>query len=160
MPEYGFKNVEIESFPSGQSWLGTQGELWMVAPESRRLYDIHELAFSLCQGSQTGDVTADLVDVGIGGRAEDYASKDVKGKIVLGSPGAGTLVRLGVVERGAVGVLSYNSLRAPDNHPEQIMNQSVSASGQQSVFGWSISPRVGHELAQSLAQGTKVTLKR
>lgn len=157
--EYGFKKVEIESFPSGQSWLGTQGELWMVAPESRRLYDIHELAFSLCQGSQTGDVTADLIDVGIGGRAEDYAGKDVKGKIILGSAGAGILVRLGVTERGAVGVLSYNSLRTPDSYPDQIMNQSISASRQPSVFGWSISPRVGHELAQSLAQGRRIALR-
>jgi aminopeptidase YwaD len=157
--EYGFKKVEIESFPSGQSWLGTQGELWMVAPESRKLYDIHELAFSLCPGSQTGEVTADLVDVGIGGRAEDYAGKDVKGKIILGSAGAGTLVRLGVTERGAVGVLSYNSLRAPDSYPDQIMSQSISASGQQSIFGWSISPRIGHELAQRLGQGTKVSIR-
>ena len=157
--ESGFQNIEIESFPSGgQSWLGTQGELWMVAPESRKLYDIYELAFSLCQGSQTGDVTAELVDVGIGGRAEDYAGKDLKGKIVLGSAGAGTLVRFGL-ELGAVGVVSYNSLREPYRYPDQIMNQSISAGGRQGVFGWSISPRVGQELAQRLGQGTKVTLR-
>jgi aminopeptidase YwaD len=158
--EYGFKNVEIESFPGGaQSWQASQGELWMTVPESRKLYDIYDMAFSLASGSQSADVTADLVDVGIGGRAEDFAGKDVKGKIVLGSASAGTIANLAIRERGAVGVLSYNSLRAPDSYPDQIMNQSVSASGQQAAFGWSISPRTGHELAQLLAQGKKVTLR-
>ena len=156
--EAGFKNVEIESFPSpGASWWGSQGELWMVAPESRKLFDIYDVAISLCSGSQTGDVTADVVDVGVGGRAEDYAGKDLKGKIVLGSAGANVLQRF-AVEHGAAGIVTYNTLRAPDTYPDQILSQSVSGSPQ-SFFGWAVTARLGHEIAQKLALGTKVTLR-
>src|SRR5215510_11734279 len=37
--EYGFSNVTIESFASGQAWQPTQGELWMTTPRSVKLYD-------------------------------------------------------------------------------------------------------------------------
>jgi aminopeptidase YwaD len=141
--EFGFKNVEIESFPSMfGSWWGSAGELWMIAPESRKLYDIYDVAVSLCSGSESADVTADVVDVGIGGRPEDYAGKVVQGKIVLGSAGANVLQRIAVFERGAAGVLSYNTLRPSDSYPDQMLSQQIANAGPQGKkagFGWSIS---------------------
>lgn len=160
--EYGFANVTIESFPgAGRSWFANEAELWMAEPELRKLYDIHDVAISAMNGSESGDVTAEVVDVGIGGRAEDYAGKDVAGKLVLGSAGGNALQRLGVFERGAVGVLSYTSLR-PDSYPDQIQSQSVStnaAAGKTIGFGWSIAPRVAREIAGKLARGEKVKLR-
>ena len=101
--EYGFSNVEIETFPTQQKmWQATQAELWMVKPTSRKVYDFRDVAVSIASGSETGDVTADLIDVGNGGRAEDYAGKDVKGKIVLGTVSSGQVQRLAFFERGAV----------------------------------------------------------
>ena len=95
--EYGFSSVEIESFPSPQRlWQPSQGELWMVEPELRKLYDIYDVAISLAANSESGDVTAEVVDAGAGARNEDFAGKDVAGKIVLGSAGTGNLQRLGV----------------------------------------------------------------
>ena len=38
----------------------------------RKLYDIHDVAVSVAANSANGDVTGDLVDVGLGTRAEDY----------------------------------------------------------------------------------------
>ena len=160
--ESGLQNVEVESFPSGQpSWLASQGELWMAEPEMRKLYDIHDVVITACPGSESGEAVARLVDVGIGARAEDYAGKDVAGKIVLGSAGAGVLQRLAVFERGAVGVLSFNSMR-PDSYPDEILSQSIAQQapeGKKPGFGWSISPRLGRELAQRLGQGGNVTLR-
>lgn len=161
--EAGLQNVEIESFPSGgTSWAPVQGELWMVSPESRKLYDIYDIAISICSGSESGEVTADLVNVGSGARAEDYAGKDVSGKIVLGSTSSSSLQRLAVFERGAVGVLSYNSLHPEPNNPDQILSQSVSSNapqGRKAGFGWSIAARIGRELASRLARGEKITLR-
>jgi hypothetical protein len=160
--EYGFSSVEVESFPSqGQSWQPSQGELWMVEPEVRKLYDIYDVAVSLAANSEPGDVTAEVVDVGTGARNDDYANKDVQGKIVFGSTSSGTLQRLGVFERGAVGVVSYNSLR-PDSYPDEIASQSVSSNppeGKKAGFGWSIAPRVARELSAMLSSGQKVILR-
>jgi hypothetical protein len=160
--EYGFSNVQIESFPTqGRSWLASVAELWMVKPEQRKLYDVNDVVISICSGSESGDVTAELVDVGVGTRAEDYAGKDVAGKIVLGSGSASALQRMAVFERGAVGVLSYSALRS-DSFPDQILSSGISASapqGKKPGFGWAISPRVGHELAARLARGEKITLR-
>jgi aminopeptidase YwaD len=157
--ESGFSNVEVESFPAAQRmWQASQAELWLVEPDVRKLYDLNEVAVSIASGSETGDVTSEIVDVGLGGRAEDYAGKDVAGKIVLGSAGAGQLQRLGVFERGAVGVISYNALRA-DDFPDQLMSQSVGTvapTGKKVGFGWSVGPRVGRDLALRLGRGEKL----
>ena len=160
--EYGFSNVEIETFPQPQRlWQASQAELWLVSPESRKIYDFRDVAVAIASGSDTGDVTAELVDVGIGGRPEDYVGKDVKGKIVLGSASSSVLQRLGVFERGAVGVISYNPIH-PEADAMQIGSQSISGTAPQGKtvgFGWSVSPRVGRELADRVGHGEKLTLR-
>ena len=51
--ESGFQNVAVESFPGpGGGWYASQGELWLVEPELRKLYDIYDIAISLCSGSE------------------------------------------------------------------------------------------------------------
>jgi len=163
--EAGFQNVEIESFPSNSSWAPIQGELWMVSPQSRKLYDIYDIAVSICSGSETGDVTGDLVDVGNGAWPEDYAGKNLEGKVVLGSASSMSLQLLGVFERGAIGVLSYNTMHPEPNNPDEIQSQNISSNapqGKKAGFGWSISPRIGRELASRLARlalGEKVTIR-
>ena len=160
--EYGYAEVKIETFPTqGRTWHVTQAELWVVKPESRKLYDVYDVILSICPNSETGDVTAEVVDVGAGSRAEDYAGKDVTGKIVLGSAGAGALQRLGVFERGAAGVVSYNTIY-PDSFPDEILSQSIGANAPQGKtpgFGWAVTPRTGRELARRLARGEKITLR-
>jgi len=118
--EYGYSNVEVESFPSrGDLWQPSQGELWMVEPQLRKLYDIYDVAVSLASNSESGDVTAEVVDVGLGDRKEDFAGKDLKGKIVLGSGRPYSLQSNGVYEGGAVGVLSYASIR-PETYQRNV----------------------------------------
>jgi len=164
--EYGYADVGVESFPAPQPlWAPSRGELWLLAPELRKLYDIHDVVVALGSGSASGDVTAELVDVGGGGSAEDYAGKDVKGKVVLGSAGLGQLYRMAVGDRGAVGVLGYGSIRA-DSYPDQVSSQGIGggpggagAQGPPTGFGWSLAPRVGRELAARLARREKVTVR-
>lgn len=163
---YGFSSVEIESFPQTQKlWQPTVAQLWMIEPQTRKLFDIYDVAVAVAANSASGDVTAEVVDVGNGGRAEDYAGRDVKGKIVLGTAGAATLQRLAVWERGALGVLSADTLRLA-GEPDQIASQSMSATvgptapaGAQVGFGWSISQRVAQELGARLARGERVRLR-
>src|SRR5262245_32122488 len=154
--EYGFSTVQIESFPApNRNWAPTVGELWMITPtEQKKLYDIHDVAVSVAANSANGDVTAELVDVGLGTRPEDYSGRDVKGKIAIGSGGVGQIYAL-AKERGAAGAVGYNTLY-PDRGVDVIPSSSITANAD--GFGWAVSPRTGHDLVARLARGEKVSL--
>ena len=160
--EYGFSTVEIEKFPSGPLWQPTKGQLWVTERLGpRKLHDIYDTPVALGGNTPTGDVSADLIDVGNGGRPEDYAGKDVKGKIVMGSASLNTLQRLAVFERGAVGVLSWNSMR-PVSQPDIMISSSIAATnpnGGNVGFGWMITARQARDLATRLERGDKVTMR-
>src|SRR5258707_7668070 len=64
--EYGFSNVTIEDFPQGQTWQPVVGELWLTTPKSVKLFDIHEIPEALASPSVSGDISGELVDVGLG----------------------------------------------------------------------------------------------
>ena len=155
--EYGFSTVDIESFPAAQrNWAPTMGELWMMtAAETRKLYDIHDVAVSVASNSANGDVTGELVDVGIGTRAADFEGKDVKGKVAIGSGGVGQIYAL-AAERGALGAVGYSTLY-PDRGVDVIPSSSIVANAQ--GFGWAVSPRTGHDLVARLARGEKVSVR-
>jgi aminopeptidase YwaD len=160
--EYGFSSVEIEKFPTAQLWQPSKGQLWVsekLGP--RKLYDIYDTPVALGMNTPTGDVSGELIDIGNGGRAEDYAGKDVKGKVVMGSASLNALQRLAVFERGAVGVLSWNSMR-PIEQPDIMISSSISGtnpSGGSPGFGWMVTTRVAHDLTARLEKGEKMTIR-
>ncbi len=165
--EYGYSNVETESFESGgRDWQAFQGELWEVKPNLSKIYDIHDVHISLMNNSESGDVTAELIDVGNGMRPDDYNGKDVKGKIVLGSASGSALQIQAVFQRGAVGVMSY-SVMYPEGYSDIGVWSSILPSPPMNMananpkpgFGWEVSPRVGRELAARLSRGEKITLR-
>jgi hypothetical protein len=160
--EYGFSTVEIEKFPGGQLWQPSKGQLWVsekLGP--RKLHDIFDQPVALGGNTPTGDISGDLIDIGSGGRAEDYEGKDVKGKVVLGSAGLNALQRFAVFERGAVGVLSWNSMR-PIEQPDIMISSSIAAAnpaGGSPGFGWMVTTRQAHDLQTRLQRGDKVTVR-
>ena len=80
--EYGFSNVAIEDYPTGQTNQPVVGELWTTTPKSVKIYDIHDIPESLASTNANGDISGELVNVGQG-TAQEVDSKDVKGKFVL-----------------------------------------------------------------------------
>jgi len=155
--EYGYSSVEIESFPNPQrSWAPTLGELWMITPtEQKKLYDIHDVAISVAANSANGDVTAELVDVGLGTRASDYDGKNVSGKVAIGSGGVGQIWAQ-ASQHGAVGAVGYSTLY-PDRGVDVIPNSNITVGS--NGFGWAVSPRTGHDLVARLARGEKVSVR-
>ncbi|HEX8410386.1 MAG TPA: DUF4910 domain-containing protein [Thermoanaerobaculia bacterium] len=120
LKRYGYADAHVESFPTdGKIFYGTQrsrpawnaerGELWELGDDG---VPVHRIAswdaapITLAQDSWSGDVKAELVDVGAGTADADYEGKDVKGKLVLtaSQPGA---VAAKAIARGAVGIISY-----------------------------------------------------
>jgi Zn-dependent M28 family amino/carboxypeptidase len=160
--EHGLSDVQIETYAvSAPLWNASEAELWEVEPHPRKLYDAHDVNIAVVSGSASGDVTAEVVTVGEGARPEDYAGLDVKGKIVLGAAQAGMLQRMAVFERGAAGVVSYESHRA-DALPSEVLDQehvSVPPPGKQAGFAWAVSPRVARELIDEIQQGRRVRLR-
>src|SRR5579863_6779837 len=80
--EYGFSNVAIEDYPTGQTYQPVVGELWTTAPKSVKIYDIHDIPETLASTNANGDISGELVLVGQG-TAKDFEGKDLKGKFVL-----------------------------------------------------------------------------
>ena len=97
----------VEEFiPRGRGWDYQAGTI-SFADTGEVLLSREGDRLSLCINSFStpGVAEASLVDVGAGAPA-DYAGKDVKGAVVLGSASVGQLWQQGVKARGAIGVIS------------------------------------------------------
>jgi len=161
LKEYGITDARIIDLPTRapMTWDAETGELWIVKPAARKIADIKEIPASLCSGSSTTDMTAELVYVGPGNQDRYYEGKDVKGKIVLvnGSPGAAQ--RIGVEKLGALGVIAFASSH-PEFDPDEVGWNSISgAEGMKKTFGFMISTRQGNELRDMLERGQKIEVR-
>ena len=158
--EYGFSNVAIEDYPTGQTWQPTVGELWTTAPAEQKLYDIHDIPESLASTNVTGDISGALVNVHQG-TAEDFEGKDVKGKFVLSTAPSGLGgVYQRAVAAGAIGVVGISAIgpgtRAVD-FPTEIVSTNVNA--QPGTAAWAVAPRVARNLETMLNRGQTVTIR-
>ena len=162
--EYGFSDVHIEKFPLGaKQWDGEMGELWVTEPGPVQLVTRYrDIATTLATGSRSADVTAELVYVGQGNTAADYAGKDVKGKIVLTSGAVGAAHNLAVRQFGAEGVVSFfNGTGKPIDRPDQMGWSGIQASNDPAVrttWGFILSLRMGLDLLGRLERHQKVML--
>lgn len=124
LKEYGLSDVEILQLPAdGKIFYGTQrsrpawdaefAELWEQAQEGNGWVDSLRVAswearpVTLAQDSASGEVAAELVDVGSGASEKDYEGKDVRGKLVLMSSQPDGVRALAVDQFGAAGIVSY-----------------------------------------------------
>ena len=121
---YGITDARIEQFRAdGRTYYGTQrsrppwdaefAELWELRQDGSawirhtRLASWDAMPVTLAQDSESGEVTADLVDVGDGTSESDYAGKDLRGKLVLAGAQPGAVVPLAITRYGAAGIVSY-----------------------------------------------------
>ena len=161
--EYGFSNVELARYPGNPTWDAVKGELWEIEPGRQKLASYRDMAAMLATGSQTADVTAELVWVG-SGRREEIEGKDLKDKIAVTDGSIGSLSA-----SGAVGVISMNSPR-PLFDPLQLPWGSVGGRGggrggggaaaQPTVkFAFQMPPREGEYLKRRLLAGQKIKVR-
>jgi hypothetical protein len=158
--EYGFSNVVIEDYPTGQTWQPVVGELWTTAPKSIKLYDIHDIPESLASTNANSDISGDLVGIGQG-TAQDIEVKDLKGKFALAlAPGGLGATYTRAVAAGAIGVIGISAIGAGDratDFPTEIVSTTVNA--QPNTAAWAVAPRVARELETLLNRGQKVTIR-
>ena len=168
----GLNDAHVETFSGdGRAWFGTLhgnrgwrvegGTLDEVSPQHRRISAFDDVRLSVADNSETADVTAELVDVGSGSRAADYQGRDVRGKLVLCDATPGVCHRLAVEERGAVGLVSYNSNQPSAwwrDDQDLIRWGHLDARGRKNTFAMMISVREARSLRDRLAAGGRITM--
>src|SRR5436190_8810049 len=108
--EYGYSNVTIEDYPTGQTWQPTAGELWVTTPRAEKIYDLNDIPESVAATNANADLTGELVSVGQG-TAQEFEGKDVKGKFVLSlAPSGLGGVYQRAVAAGAIGALGISAI--------------------------------------------------
>ena len=171
---YGFseKDAYIETFKSDgkttyQTWQSPSGwdiswaELRMVEPYDERIVGYPEIAMSVITYSNPGDVTAELVWVGSGEKDEDYAGKDVKGKIALATGYGGNVHRLAVLKYGAKAVVCYLDDDRAKEHPDMLQYTGMwprTDELSRVTFGFNLTNRQGTKLKNLLLSGKKVVV--
>jgi aminopeptidase YwaD len=173
---YGLTDARIEQFPAdGKIFYGTQksrpawdaefAELWELREtnagwvQNIRLASWEAMPVSLAQDSESGEVTADLVDVGNGTSESDYAGKDVRGKIVMAAAQPGAVASLAVERFGASGIVSYaqNQRTAWWGENENLVRWGhLDTFAPKPTFAFMISLKQARTFQQRLARGERI----
>ncbi len=151
----GLENVRfIEQPLEGPNYTAHSAELWMVEPVEVKLADIGEAAVYLADGSYDADITAELVWIANASK-DTLKNMDVTGKIVLTSGSPNSAMYNAVWDKGAVGVISYQTSegRNPLDVPDQIAWGRVTSTppeGKKGSFAFMLPPRKGEMLKKLL----------
>jgi hypothetical protein len=171
--EYGLEQVQIErlaadgqktyhTLKSTPGWEADRGQLWEVEPIREKIADYDEMRVALADYSQTADVTAPLIDVGMGTSPKDYEAREVKGKIVLAGGNVATAHRLACDERGAAGILSYQQNQTTawsGDYADNVRWGHLSPYNPDNRFAFMISLRRAREYRERLSRGEQITLR-
>lgn len=175
---YGLSDARIEQFPAdGKLFYGTQksrppwdaefAELWEMRETNGqwvrnvRLASWEATPISLAQDSESGEATADLVDIGAGTSERDYAGKDLRGKLVLTSAQPGAVVPLAVKVHGAAGIVSYaqNQRTAWYGEDENLVRWGhLDTFSPDPTFAFMISLKQARNFQSRLARGERIRL--
>jgi aminopeptidase YwaD len=177
--DYGLADAHIEQFPAdGKIFYGTQrsrpawdadfAELWEMKQQGgqwapvERLGDFQAMPVTLAEDSESADVTADLIDVGSGTSEQDYAGKDVRGKIVLVSAQPGGEVEALAIEKfGAAGIVSYaqNQPNAWQGEDDNLVRWGhLDSFPKTPTFAFMVSLRTARALRDRLVRGESIRL--
>ena len=178
LKDHGLQEVGIISLPAdGKIFYGTQrsrpawnasfAELWEQRQEGGRWSDSVRIAswaeqpISLAQDSVSGRAEAELVDVGAGTSAGDYAGKDVRGKLVLISSQPEAAAPLAIGEHKAAGIVSWaqNQRQAWWGEDESLIRWGHLSSWKHPTFAFMVSPARAREWQQRLGRGEQVRLR-
>jgi hypothetical protein len=158
--EYGLADVQLilQDYAT-PPWNAASAELWIEAEGGmERLAAYLETPLRLADYSSPADVTAELVDVGAGASPEDYAGREVTGRVVLAYGPLAVVHRLAVLERGAAGIVWYPSPLVERNiaYPDQIPWSRVPFAGPEGEpprgFAFILTLREGTQLRARLAE--------
>jgi aminopeptidase YwaD len=174
----GVADAAIHRLPAdGKVFYGTQrsrppwnaefAELWELRESggtwvrSVRLGSWHALPLSLAQDSESGEVTADLVNVGAGTAESDYAGREVRGRLVLTSSQPEAVAPLAVGRLGAAGIVSWAQNQRSawwGENGDLVRWGHLDAFAPVQTFAFMISPNRARALSSRLAAGERIRM--
>ena len=169
----GLSDATIERFPAdGKTsyahfrsyfgWSPVSASLEETSPQPRPIAAFPDLPVALADYSQDAEVTAELVDVGTGTDPQDYAGKDVRGRLVLADGALATVHRLACIEHGAAGFLSDfpNQTTAWSGDDRDLVRWGhLDPYETSNRFAFMLSKRQAQELRARMAAGEKIVLR-
>lgn len=169
----GYKDIALEGWPSDGSrrygtfrsvigWRAKSAELLLTSPRRERLCSYEEVPLSLVKHSGPGHAEAELVDVGSGLGEEAYRGRDVKGRIILATGPTAGVMKEAVLDRGALGVLTYFAPDTRPGYPNMIRYTALWPRWEDRGklgFAFNLSKNQGAVLKRLLEEGQKVVLR-
>ncbi|CAN5291557.1 hypothetical protein BH23GEM2_BH23GEM2_15940 [soil metagenome] len=175
----GIADAAIHQLPAdGRIFYGTQrsrppwnaefAELWELRDSggemvrSVRLASWDAMPMSLAQDSESGEVTAELVDVGAGTSESDYAGKDVRGRLVLTSSQPEAVVPLAVGRFGAAGIVSWAQNQRSawwGENGDLVRWGHLDTFAPVKAFAFMVSPNRARTMRDRLAAGEQIRLQ-
>lgn len=124
LKDYNLESIEVIKIPTdGKTMYGTHktrpawnvefAELWELKEQNDnwikqvKIADYESIPMVVAQDSKSGEISANLVDIGKGTSEGDYANKDIEGKLVLTSSQPGSVASLAITKYKAAGIISY-----------------------------------------------------
>lgn len=177
LEKYQLEGIELIQIPTnGTTMYGTQksrsawnvefAELWEVEEENGHWKATHKIAdwqatpLVVAQDSESGEVTAELIDIGTGTNESDYSNKNIKGKLVLTSSQPEAVVPLAIEKYGAAGIISYaqNQKTAWWKENDNLIRWGhLNTFSKTKTFAFMISLRQARNFQQRLSQGKIIT---
>jgi hypothetical protein len=178
LQEYKLSSIEVIKIPTdGIKMYGTQksrpawnadfAELWEMEKQNAdwvpitKIADYNAIPLVLAQDSRSGEVSAELIDIGKGTSENDYINKNVKGKLVLTSSQPEAVVPIAIEKYGAVGIISYaqNQPTAWSKENENLIRWGHLATFTNTkTFAFMVSLKQARSFQERLAKGENVML--
>ncbi|PTM02991.1 MAG: hypothetical protein DA407_14555, partial [Bacteroidetes bacterium] len=178
LKEYNLESIEMIKIPTdGKTMYGTQkarlawdvefAELWEQSNKNGSWINIEKIAdwestpLVVAQDSHSGNVEAELIDIGRGNSEDDYVGKDVKGKLVLTSLQPESVVPLAIEKYGAVGILSYaqNQVTAWFKENDNLIRWGhLDSFSETKTFGFMLSLKQARTFQNRLKSGETIRL--
>jgi len=178
LKDYNLEGIEMIKIPTdGKTMYGTQkarlawdvqfAELWEQSEvngkwvNSIKIADWESIPLIVAQDSHSGNIEAELIDIGKGNSENDYVGKDVKGKLVLTSLQPESVVPLAIEKYGAVGILSYaqNQVTAWYKENDNLIRWGhLDSFSETKTFGFMLSLKQARAFQSRLESGETIQL--
>lgn len=169
---YNLEAIEIIKIPAdGKTLYGSHktrpawnvkfAELWEQKEQNGswknmvKIADYESIPLVVAQDSRSGEVSADLIDIGKGISDSDYANKNIEGKLVLTSSQPEGIASLAISKYKAAGIISYAQNQPSAWHSE---NENLIRWGHFDYF--QNTPSFGFMVSLKQARGFQARLRK